>query len=532
MVLSQPTLKLIKQYQVWYQSQQKTPEVLTIHVDEVASKVASFYEKIRGIIEWREEHLMKRAAIERILKRRLLLLENGKTIARSLVLELIRGGHFPNDQIEETKIEEVKRVLNKYLFILQKAPPTAEKLKIQLYDWLLDLASCEIEEILSPPLKEKALIDYMAELMKERIEVVKRSIVKSGISEEEKEIQIYVATKRALFKLDSPIISYYLLKKQYPNWQRLEKSQLKEISKNIYSIWQNIERDLNHPLADKFYQICEKYDTPYLILGDIISQDPLEAQKNLSQPDTLENLIRKCYQERLLRLRTRILRAALYTTISIFVTKMLIAFAIEIPFDKYILGELNYKILAFNIFIPPLLMAFLALSTRPPSEENLNRIILEIMKMVYEKDKKDVYTIRVSRKRGFILNLIINIFYLFTFFVSFGTIAWGLNKLNFGFLSIIIFLIFLSLILFAGIKIRERAKELEIVEESPGLLTFLIDSFSLPFLRVGKWLSEKLARYSFVIVFITILIDLPFQLFIEFLEQWGTFVREKKEEIH
>ena len=45
---------------------------------------------------------------------------------------------------------------------------------------------------------------------------------------------------------------------------------------------------------------------------------------------------------------------------------------------------------------------------------------------------------------------------------NFGLIWWVLSKLDFGILSKIIFLIFISLISFAGVKIRERAKELQV----------------------------------------------------------------------
>ncbi len=531
-MISQPTQKLIQKYQAWYQSLQPRVGVPTIHVDEVASAVASFYEKIRGVVEWKEEHLMRRAAIERILKRRLLLLKNGEEIAPPLVLELIRSGHFPNDRIEEAKIEEVKKALDKYLFILKNSSPPGEKLKVQLYNWLLEICACEVEEILSPPLREMALIEYMTDLMKERIEVREGVFVIGGISEEEKNTQIYIAVQRALFKLDSPIISYYLLKKRYSNWSDLPESQLEEIAKNIYAIWESLEKDLKHPLADKFYQVCERYDTPYLILGDIISQNPSEAQKNLSQSEVLESLIKRSYQQRLLKLKARMTRAAIYSTISIFVTKMLIAFAIEVPFDKYVLEEFSYRTLGFNILIPPLLMFFLVLTIRPPKKENLDRVIMETMKIVHQKERKDVYTIKPAKKRRFILNFIITIFYLLTFFVSFGIIIWGLNKLNFGILSIIIFLMFFCLIVFAGVKIRERAKELEVIPERTGFLTFLMDSFSLPFIRMGKWLSSQWQKYNIVLVLITALIDMPFQLFTEFLEHWRSFLKEKKEEIH
>jgi len=108
---------------------------------------------------------------------------------------------------------------------------------------------------------------------------------------------------------------------------------------------------------------------------------------------------------------------------------------------------------------------------------------------------------------------------------------WGLDKLNFGILSKIIFIVFFSLIFFAGAKIKERSKELTVEEDKGGFFSFLFDSFSLPFLRLGKWLSGQWTKYNVVLVIITALIDMPFQIFTEFLEQWRYFVKEKKEEI-
>ena len=68
--LSEATKKLIIQYKLAYQRNLPKQGVTTIHVDEVAQKVAAFYEQIRTIVDWKEEHLMRRAAIIRKLKRR------------------------------------------------------------------------------------------------------------------------------------------------------------------------------------------------------------------------------------------------------------------------------------------------------------------------------------------------------------------------------------------------------------------------------------------------------------------------------
>ncbi len=196
--LSPQLQRLIQQYQIWHNSLEPKEGVSTIHVDEVALAVASFYEKIRGVVEWKEEHLLRRRAIERILKRRLFLQKSGEEVAEPLVFELIRGGHFPNDRIEEIKIEKIKKILNKYLFIIENAPRQTEKLKLELYDWLLNIAACEVEEILSLSLREKALINYMTELMKVKIEVAETSKIRKKISDKEKQTQIYIACQVGL----------------------------------------------------------------------------------------------------------------------------------------------------------------------------------------------------------------------------------------------------------------------------------------------------------------------------------------------
>lgn len=94
---------------------------------------------------------MRRGAIGRMLKRRLVLTKDSKTIAEPLIFELIRGGHFPNDRIEESKIAVVQKSLEKYLYISENRPTNvSERKKIQTYSWLMDVAACEIEEILLP----------------------------------------------------------------------------------------------------------------------------------------------------------------------------------------------------------------------------------------------------------------------------------------------------------------------------------------------------------------------------------------------
>lgn len=88
------------------------------------------------------------------------------------------------------------------------------------------------------------------------------------------------------------------------------------------------------------------------------------------------------------------------------------------------------------------------------------------------------------------------------------------------------------MISFAGVKIRQRAKELMVEKEKETFLQSIIDLFSLPIIQVGRWLSNQWAKYNAVAVLFNSLLDMPFQFFVEFLEQWRSFLKEKKEKIH
>jgi len=532
--LSSATQELLRQFKAWHESQKIKEKVPTIHVDEVASKVASFYEKLREIIEWKEEHLMKRAAISRNLKRRLFLTKESKAIAEPLVLDLIRGGHFPNDQIPETKINDIEKILDKYIFILDNAKIPENK-KLSFANWLINIAACEIEETLSSSRKEIILIEYMTRLMNERIIVQERRAISfGGLSAQEKYNQIFIAVQRALFKLDAPIITYFLLKKKFPHWSQLSYEELQEINNNIFNLWELLEKELNHPLKDKFYQICEKYDTPYLLLGDILSdKTETEIEKKFAQPEILEALIKKVYQQRLSTLKKRLTRAAIYSTASIFLGKgVLVWFILEVPLAKLITGHFTPLATLVDILGPTLLMFCLVITVRPPAKSNLERVILETMRIVYENENPEVYEIKIPRRRGLIMGSFIGLLYLASTVLSVGILIMILKWAKLPVTSWIVNIFFLALIAFAGLAIRNKSEELTVEEKKTGFFGFLFDIFFLPLVNVGHWLSNKWKKYNALAIFFNALIDLPLHIFIEFLEQWRSFLKEEKEKIH
>lgn len=511
----------------------------TIHVDEVASRVASFYEKIRGIIDWKEKHLLKRSAIERSLKRKVfpkINLTNGKIIdvkidAESLVFELIRSGHFPNNKIKETRIEEVQKIIDKYIFIINKAPKNKKKSQISFMQWLFSIAACEIEESLDTSIKERALMNFMYEKIKDYIVLSDRLLKSEKITENEKNMQVLINVQRALFNLDDSVIGYHLIKYKYPDWSNFSFDKIKNIANTIHEIENDIDYSFNHPLSGKISKICHKYNTPYLIIGDIINEEFVELKEKILNPSKLESIIREKYKKRLNSLKSRIKRAAFYSTISIFLTNIVALLAIEIPVSRYFYGEFSPITYAVDIFVPTIIMAILVITIKSPPKENIEKVVMETMKIVYRNEKKDIYEIKKFRKKGFIFNFLSFLIYSISFIASISFIFWCLNKINFPPFSYFVFIIFLSLIAFAGTKIREKSKELHMIDKRDGFFTMIIDIFALPIILFGRWLTIRWKKYNVITVFFNALIDMPLLIFVEFLEQWRYFLKEKKEKL-
>ena len=115
----------------------------TIGINEIVKKAGVFYEKIRYSIDYREEHTIRRSAIERILNRNLIFNKDGK-VATILLEELIRGGYVENHKIPEKKIAEVQRIIDRFLLLEQMLVARGES-TIKNHKWIMSLAATEIE---------------------------------------------------------------------------------------------------------------------------------------------------------------------------------------------------------------------------------------------------------------------------------------------------------------------------------------------------------------------------------------------------
>ena len=522
-----------------------------IYVDEIASKVAKFYETVRRIVDWKEEHLIRRAAIERVLKRRFVSKVYGISIipdvkpadaAEPFILELIRSGYFPNGKIGKEKIFEIQSCLEKYLYILnnavvindeeaktKKEQKAGVKEKINFYNWVIEIAACEIEEILDAPLREYALMNLMTESLMQRIKI----IPENEISEEDKYIQTYISVHRTLYNLDKPITIFHLLKHKYPEFFS-SSEYLPEFTSKIFDIWDEIENYLNYKKGSEFFRVAEKYDAAYLLIGDSMNSMEKEVEfieKKVSDTGIFIQAVENKYNERLATLKKRLSRLAIFSTLSIFVAGAASLLIFEIPIATWVRGYFSPWAIVADLAIPTALMFILVWMIKPPSGNNLESVKEEVSKVVYKVEEMDIYEVKLKKKIRKFLNLIFALIYITGGLISLYGIYWVFKIANVPWTSLYINTANVAMVVFSAMVIRQRSRELTIVEKE-NIIEFILDFFSIPLAKIGGWISTKWKEYNIVSVFFIALVDFPFSSFVAMIENWRNFIKEKRSELN
>jgi hypothetical protein len=73
-------------------------------------------------------------------------------------------------------------------------------------------------------------------------------------------------------------------------------------------------------------------------------------------------------------------------------------------------------------------------------------------------------------------------------------------------------------------------KELVVGEERANVVSNVFDFFMLPFIRLGRAISTGLSEINIFTFIFDIVLEAPFKMILEILEEWTRFLKEKKEE--
>ena len=507
----------------------KDDSLSKVQVDSLVSKLAFIYEKVRTAIEYKEEHLIRQSAILRILQRRLLIKVSIENLGISLVKELIRAGYLENGLVPLDKVEKVNKIIEKYLAVinLSNISFTNHRGRV-LHKWLMEIAACEIEECLMPPLANWAVVEFAHKIFYPKLD-----IQDDALTEKQKNLYVYLALYRALVKSDEGMMNYHLLKYYYSNWGKANPDEVMEVAKKLNNLRLAIEKFKKYYLYDRLYHLFKKYTFVFFNLKELILKDPAEAEAIFKDHDKFKKELEKICTDFYKKTRGKLRRSIVRVTIYIFITKMALVLLLELPYEYYIVKHVTYLPFYINALFPPLLMLFLGIFIKTPSQKNTDQVIKLADGIIYKNDVVDLKNgFDITPSRSFFFGVVFNVLYVILFTISFGFFVYFLRKLNFNFFSLTIFLLFLSIVSFFGIKMRMKVRELMVIDRKDNLLFLLLNLFSLPFLKVGQFVSEKIAKINIFVFIFDFIIEAPFKVFLEVIEDWFAFLKKKKDEIY
>lgn len=510
-----------------FEQEKTSPKNAThINVSKTVSILALIYEKARNAVEFRAEHLVRRAAIERILKRRILLSTNSARIADNLVLELLWAKYIDSSLLGDEKIIEIQNIIDRYLYVRRSVMSNNSVYNGVKWETLLGLVSSEIEDTLVSGKQREALNNFYYQAIRPKVQL-------PGADERTVNMQTYIAVERSFAQSDDALILYELMKFIQPQWFGLATAETQKQAAQLIENIKFIQAGLKDPIGEPLSRYVRKRNPPFLLLRDFFITYESKARAVIENKEEFEQKLAELANQRYHEIGTKVRRAVIRSIIYIFLTKMVLAFALEAPVDIYITKHVEYMALAINAIFPPILLFLVAGFVSVPGADNTQRLIARIKTIVYDfptlKDEVDVFHPKPEVKRP-LLTAIFSIFYLVTFLVVFGLISYYLTKLHFNFASQIIFVFFVTLVSFFAYRIQLSAKEYEMTERS-GFLGPLIDFFFLPILRVGNVLSQEIAKINVFIFFFDFILEAPLKVIFEVAEEWIRFVRAKKEEI-
>jgi hypothetical protein len=484
---------------------------------------AFIYERVRNFVDYQEEHLLLRRAITRVLIRRTKTTVEPQKLIEELVGELLMARYLESGVLSEEKMTAAKTILEKYFLLYRHLGQRKLENGESLWDFLLSLAGREIEEIFVPS-NEDLLINFALK------KVEKRVAWSAPGSEEEKRTRLLIALMRALSKDEDRTIYFHLWQLYFPFWQKATEEEILLTARNFTEADSTIRGFLSEGQGEPLMRRLKKKIAPFEILRDLINQGFVEVEEVFSSPEKLAKAAEMAADRRYQRALFTLRRSAINSFIYIFITKMVFALAIEIPYELYVASHVNPLPILINLFFPPALMLFMALTVESPTKENTKRIVEEILAMTFGENGLSPIKIDFSASKSPLLTFLFRFLYGLAFLLTFGLMVYILGRLNFSLVSLAIFFFFLSSIAFFAFRIRSSFKELVVGEEGSNFVSTVFDFFMLPFVKVGRAISTGLREVNIFIFIFDIILEAPFKTLLEIIDEWRKFLRDKQEE--
>lgn len=463
--------------------------------------LARVYERARNALEYRADNLVRRAAIERILKRIMLLTHDPGEITEHLLTELRWAKYISSAEMKSATQDTLKKILTKYVSYKGIVP----------HEWLVKIASAEIEEIFNLNIDYKQFTFYAFQVIRQKVQ----------IQDENLDLLIYYATDKIYAGSDDEQVAYHILGLAGTDVTR----------EKFEEAWKLFNTAKSSKILSKIYKFVRRQMPPMVLLRDIYFYEPSKFKELLKNREKFDVQASEVLTTQLEQMSGKISTAGIRSVIYVFLTKMILAFGVEVPFEIFWLGHLNTLPLALNMIFPPVLMWLTTTQIKLPSKKEQTALIERTWYVLDHFDflssEEDVLRNSGEESHGS-LYWIFTILYTALFIGIFWIIYYLLGRIGYTLFSELIFIFFLTVIAFFAYRISQIAKVYSWKPIKSGA-TFM-EIVSLPILAIGSRLSQGLSHLNFLAFAFDFILEAPFKIILGFVDDWVQFLSAKREE--
>ncbi len=504
-----------------HEKSDKAHEERRITVNPIVTKFASWYEKLRNAMEFREDEVILRATIERILKRRLLLGGTGATTAKPLVKELLWARYLADNDVGESVVKQIEEAIDLYLQLRLKVIALHKFPEAEINDWTYDLMSAEIQYILNAKKPKELMANFMFHVLKDDVAI-------EDEKDETKNAQVFMAVRKAFARDDLAFLRYHMFSQYFG---RLTPKTLEFSAQHFVQGYNEIKRQMNYVHRDKIYTYVKRRTAAFFIFEDILLSKKENLKTILESEEELKESVFEACETRYKGITTRVRTAIIRSFVFILITKLGFAFFVEGTYETLVYGEIHWNSIIVNTTVPPMLMVIVGLFIRAPGNENSERVFKFISQLLYENDPVLGNKMLISKAKadhGFMTAF--NILWSIGFVISFGSLILILTRFGFNPVSQFIFLFFLAIVSFLAYRISLLANVYR-VGEKQGFSTFFVDFLFMPIIRVGRKLTQSIAQINIFLMMFDFFIEAPFKYLFAFFDQWFYYLHTKSEEL-
>lgn len=495
----------------------------TIHVPTVGSTISTAYEQLRNASEYAEGDLLQQRAIRRYLKRVLSFHTKVSTshLADEMIAELTQSEYLKNDHTTKADAKaiagHIKRYYNAYWDYVEKEHRSSKRHSFQ--EWTLDVLAVRCEQTLQSHVRQILFAHFAVTYLHDKINLKKLVKNREKIDPRDLPLVLYAAVHRSLLKSDNATIRTAMI------------DSYRQDIDNIHE-FEEFNKKLDHLLETKTFiytsRVVSKNGAPlrFIYTGFFRADAPLTLH-SLRSPEQLEQNLHRHIDQEYAALNKRLDIGIIRSVVFLLITKGLVGFAVEVPYDIFVSGAIIWLPFLTNLFFPSIFIAFTRLTLTTPVSRNTTAVINYVNGMLFA-DEPATTKIKIPKEStsvGF------NLVYGITFLLVFAGLTYLLYTLQFNIVQGFIFFIFLSTASFLAFRLARQIQELEVVNTPQGSISLLRDVIYMPFIYVGQQISYRYSKVNLVAMVLDILIELPLKTILRLVRQWTQFLNEKKDEL-